>query len=144
MYSALLLECELPGRWLEKRTAYREKWIEFINQYGSRGDEEFTDGAFKRSAIFDGIDDAVGTLAIRMPLLRVGKVRLGNFLSSNTAINNGNEPPWLSHAMCDVKMRLIESTVSLLVVDEVKQRSCWNVPQIRIKMSSSIRSSVTM
>jgi hypothetical protein len=52
MYSALLLECELPGRWLEKRTAYREKWIEFINQYGSRGDEEFTDGAFKRSAIF--------------------------------------------------------------------------------------------
>jgi hypothetical protein len=144
MYSALLLECELPGRWLEKRTAYREKWIEFINQYGSRGDEEFTDGAFKRSAIFDGIDDAVGTLAIRMPLLRVGKVRLGNFLSSNTAINNGNEPPWLSHAMCDVKMRLIESTVSLLVVDEVKQRSCWNVPQIRIQMSSSIRSSVTM
>ena len=60
MYSALLLECELPGRWLEKRTAYREKWIEFINQYGLRGDAEFTDGAIKRSAIFDGIDDAVG------------------------------------------------------------------------------------
>ena len=143
MYSALLLECELPGRWLQKRTAYREKWIEFINQYGSRGDAEFTDGAIKRSASFDGIDDAVGTLAIRMPLLRVGKVCLGKCLPSNTAINNGNEPPWLSHNIRDVKMWLIESTMSLLVVDEVKQRSCWNVPQIRIKMSSSIRS-VTM
>ena len=124
--------------------AYREKWIEFINQYGSRGDAELTDGAIKRSASFDGIDDAVGTLAIRMPLLRVDKVCPGKCLPSNTAINNGNEPPWLSHAMRDVKMWLIESTVSLLVVDQVKQRSCWNVPQIRIKNSSSIRSSVMM
>ena len=33
-------------------------------------------------------------------------------------INRGDEPPRLSHAMRDVKMRLIESTMSLLVVDE--------------------------
>ena len=97
-----------------------EKWIEFINKYGLREDAEFTDCAIKRSAIFDGIDDAVGMLAIRMPLLRVGKVRLGKCPPSNTAMNNGNEPPWLSHAMHDVKMRLIESTMSLLVVNEVK------------------------
>ena len=86
-YSALLLECEL----VTVRTSSqvdgsksirlaREKWIDFLNQYMLRGeDAEFTDGAIKRSVIVDDLDDAVGTPAhIRLPLLRVGKVHLGN------------------------------------------------------------------
>ena len=57
-YSALLLECELVTVRTSKvdgsksiRLA-REKWIEFLNQYGLRGeDAEFTDGAIKRCVI---------------------------------------------------------------------------------------------
>ena len=116
----------------------REKWIEFINQYGLRGDAEFTGGAIKCSAIFDGIDDAVGMLAIRMPLLRVGKVRLGKCPPSNTAINNGNEPPRQSHAIRDVKMRLIESTMSLLVVDEAKQEDVSAVDQWVLMLENTV------
>ncbi len=84
-------------------------------------DAEYTDGQINHSVIFDHHDDAVaeGMFTRRMPLLRVGKVCPGKSPPSNTAINRGDEPPQLSHAMRDVKMRLIKSTMSLLVVNEV-------------------------
>jgi len=124
----LLLECELvsvrTSRDGSKTVRFaREKWIDLLN-HGLRGvDAEYTDGQINHSAIFDHHDDAVaeGMFTRRMPLLRVGKVRPGKSPPSNTAINRGDEPPRLSHAMRDVKMRLIESTTSLLVVDEAEQ-----------------------
>ncbi len=136
-YSALLLECELVSIHTSRVDRSknirldREKWIDFLNQYGLREeDAEFTDGAIKSSVIFDDLDDAVGmSTHIRLPLLRVGKVRLGKSPPSNTAINSDNEPPRLSHAMCDVKMRLIESTMSLLVIDEAKREDVSAVEQ---------------
>ncbi len=96
-------------------------------------DAEYTDGQINHSAIFDHDDDAVaeGMFTQRMPLLRVGKVCLGKSppSTSSTAINRGDEPPRLSHAMRDVKMRLIESTMSLLVVDEAEREDVSAVEQ---------------
>ncbi len=50
----------------------------------------------------------VHSTATRMPLLRVGKVRTGKCPPSNTAINSGDEPPRLTHAMRAVKMQFID------------------------------------
>ena len=137
IYSALLLECELVSVRTSRdgsktvRLA-REKWIDLLNRHGLRGvDAEYTDGQINHSAIFDHHDDAVaeGMFTRRMPLLRVGKVRPGKSPPSNTAINRGDEPPRLSHAMRDVKMRLIESTMSLLVVNEAEREDVSAVEQ---------------
>jgi len=137
IYSALLLECELVSVRTSRdgsKTVQlaREKWIDLLNQHGLRGvDAEYTDGQINHSAIFDHRDDAVaeGMFTRRMPLHRVGKVRLGKSPPSNTAINRGDEPPRLSHAMRDVKMRLIESTTSLLVVNEAEREDVSAVEQ---------------
>lgn len=137
IYSALLLKCDLVSIRTSRdgsksvRLA-REKLIEFINQYGLRGDAEYTDGQINHSAIFDHHDDAVaeGTFTRRMPLLRVGKVRPGKSPPSNTAINRGDEPPRITHAMRDVKMMLAEATMSLmLIVDEAKREDVSAVEQ---------------
>jgi len=128
IYSTLLLECELVSIRTNREDGTksvrlaRDKWIVFLNRCGLRGeDAEFTDGRINHSAIFDGHDHPEGTFTLRMPLLRVGKVHPGKSPPSNTAINNDYEPPRISHAMRDVKMRLIESTMSLLVVDAAKR-----------------------
>ena len=90
--------------------------MNLINEYRLRDDAEYTDGQINHSAIFDHHDDAVakGTFTRRMPLLRVGKVRPGKSPPSNTAINRGDEPPRISHAMRDAKMMLAEATISFL------------------------------
>ncbi len=73
---------------------------------------------------------AEGTFTRRMPLLRVGKVRRGKSPPSNTAINRGDEPPRISHAMRYVKMNLIECTMSLmLVVDDARREDVSAVEQ---------------
>jgi hypothetical protein len=131
IYSTLLLECELVSirirtNWEDGtkcvRLLAREKWIVFLNRCRLRGDNaEFTNGKINHSAIFDDHNDSEGKFTLsRMPLLHIGKVRLGKCPPSNTAINNDHQPPRISHAMRNVKMRLIESTMSLLVVDEAK------------------------
>jgi hypothetical protein len=136
IYSALLLRCDL----VEIRTSRdgsksvrlaREKWMNLINEYRLRDDAEYTDGQINHSAIFDHHDDAVakGTFTRRMPLLRVGKVRPGKSPPSNTAINRGDEPPRISHAMRDAKMMLAEATIwpsqtiSLVLVERF-DKSC--------------------
>ncbi len=70
-----------------------KKWIAFLDRYGLRGDAEFNDSKIYHSAIFDDHDDDAGTYMARMPLLSVGKVRTRKCPPSNTAINNGDEPP---------------------------------------------------
>ena len=137
IYSTLLLKCDL----VEIRTSRdgsksirlaREKWIGFINQYhGLQGDAEYTDGGIKRGAIFDDLDGAAAAGMIpKFPLLCVGKVRPGKSPPSNTAINRGDEPPRISHTMRDVKMNLIECTMSLmLVVDDAKREDVSAVEQ---------------
>jgi len=114
IYSALLLVCELVSVRTSRdgsktvRLA-REKWIDLLNRHGLREvDAEYTDGQINHIAIFDHHDDVVaeGMFTRRMPLLRVGKVRPGKSPPSNTAINRGNEPPRLSHAMRDVKTQI--------------------------------------
>ena len=62
-----------------------------------------------------------------MPLLRVGKVRPGKCPPSNMAINSGDEPPRVTHAMRAVKMKFIEATIRLLVVDEAKHEDVFAV-----------------
>jgi hypothetical protein len=64
-----------------------------------------------------------------MPLLRVGKVCPGNSPPSNTAINSGIEPPRLTHAMREEKMKFIKATMSLLVIDEAKRKNLSAVEQ---------------
>jgi len=92
-------------------------------------DAEFTDGKINHSAIFDDHDDSAGTCTVRMPLLRVGKVRPGKSPPSNTSINSGDQPPRISHAMRDVKMRLIKATMNLIVVDQAKREDVSAVEQ---------------
>jgi hypothetical protein len=82
-----------------------------------------------------------------MPLLRVGKVRPENGPPSNTAINSGIEPPRLTHAMWEVKMKFIKATIRLLVIHEAKQEDVFAVewwvlmPQntVTVNMSGSKR-----
>ncbi len=59
--------------------------------------------------------------------LRVGKVRPGNSPPTNTAINSGIEPPRLTHAMREAKMKFIKATMRLLVIDEAKQEDVFAV-----------------
>ena len=92
-------------------------------------DAEFTDGKINHSTIFDDRDDSAGTCTVRMPLLRVGKVRPGKSPPWNTAINSGDQPPRISHAMRDVKMRLIKATMNLIVVDQAKREDVSAVEQ---------------
>ena len=89
-------------------------------------------------AAADDHDDSGGKFTLRMPFLHVGKVRSGKSPPMNMAINIGDEPPWLSHAMCDVKMRLIESTMSLLVVDEAKQEDGSAVKQWLLMLQKTV------
>ncbi len=98
-----------------------------MDRYGLQGGAEFTDGKIYHSAIFDDHDDDAGTYTARMSLLHVSKVRMGKCPHSNTAINSGNEPPRLTHAMQAVKF--IEATMRLLVVDEAKQKDVVAVKQ---------------
>ncbi len=43
--------------------------------------------------IFEDQQQDVGVCTRRLPLLLVGKVRLGESRPSNTAVNRGDEPP---------------------------------------------------
>ena len=87
------------------------------------GDAEYTDGQINHSAFFGHHDNAVaeGTLTQRMPLLCIGKVHSGKSPPSNTAINRGDEPPRITHAMRNVKMRLVEATMSLWCLSLMRQ-----------------------
>jgi hypothetical protein len=78
-----------------------------------------TDGKIFHAAMFGDNQCDPGTYT-RMPLLRVGKVHPRKCPPSNTAINSGDEPPRVTHAMRAVKMKFIEATIRLLVVDEAK------------------------
>ena len=98
----------------------QKNWIAFLDRCGLWGDAEVTNGKIYHRAIFEDQDDG-GAYTARMPLLRVGKVRPGNSPPSNTAINSGIEPPRLTHAMREAKMKLIKATMRLLVIDEAKQ-----------------------
>jgi hypothetical protein len=136
IYSTLLLECELVSIRTNREDGTksvrlaRDKWIVFLNRCGLRGeDAEFTDGKINHSTIFDDRDDSAGTCTVRMPLLRVGKVRPGKSPPWNTAINSGDQPPRISHAMRDVKMRLIKATMNLIVVDQAKREDVSAVEQ---------------
>jgi hypothetical protein len=112
----------------------RTKWIAILERYelrgvnGKGGCAEFTDGKIFHAAVFGDNQCDPGTYT-RMPLLRVGKVRLGKCPPSNTAINSGDEPPQVTHAMRAVKMKFIEATIRLLVVDEAKHEDVFAVEQ---------------
>jgi hypothetical protein len=141
-YSALLLECQLVN--IQTNTADgsrtvqldRKKWIAFLEMYELHGDAngkggcvEFTDGKISHAAIFEDNQYDPGAYTARMPLLRMRIVRRGKCPPSNTAINSGDEPLQQTHAMQEVKMTLIEATMSLLVVDETKQEDVLAVEQ---------------
>jgi hypothetical protein len=113
----------------------RTKWIAFLERYALRGANrkggcsEVTDGFIVHAAVFgDNNQCDPGTYkATKMALLRVGKVRPGKCPPSNTPINSGDEPPRVTHAMRAVKMKFIEATIRLLVVDEAKHEDVFAV-----------------
>jgi hypothetical protein len=112
----------------------RTKWIAFLDRYelrganGKGGCSEVTDGFIVHAAVFGDNQCDPGTYkATKMALLRVGKVRPGKCPPSNTAINSGDEPPRVTHAMQAVKMKFIEATIRLLVVDEAKHEDVFAV-----------------
>ena len=59
---------------------------------------ELTDARIKRAALFDegGVDN---TKSCKLQVRRVGKAHTGKPPPSNTAINNGEEPPQMTRAM---------------------------------------------
>jgi hypothetical protein len=141
-YSALLLVCQLVNIWTNTADGSRtvqldgKKWIAFLERYelvgdanGKGGCAEFTDGKISHAAIFEDNQYDPGAYTARMPLLRMGKVCQGKCPPSNTAINSGDEPPQLTHAMREVKITFIEATMSLLVVDKTKQEDVSAVEQ---------------
>jgi len=97
----------------------RTKWIAFLERHelhganGKGGCAEFTDGKIFHAAMFGDNQCDPGTYTARMPLLRVGKVRPGKCPPSNMAINSGDEPPRVTHAMRAVKIKFIEATIRL-------------------------------
>jgi hypothetical protein len=112
----------------------RTKWIAFLERYelrganGKGGCSEVTDGFIVHAAVFgDNQCDPCTYKATKMALLCVGKVRPGKCPPSNTAINSGDEPPRVTHAMRAVKMKFIEATIRLLVVDDVKHEDVFAV-----------------
>ena len=139
-YSSLLLECQLvrirknPADGSRQVMFDRTKWIAFLERYelhganGKGGCSEVTDGFIVHAAVFGDNQCDPGTYkATKMALLRVGKVRPGKCPPSNTAINSGDEPPRVTHAMRAVKMKFIEATIRLLVVDEAKHEDVFAV-----------------
>ena len=153
-YSSLLLECQLvrirknPADGSRQVMFDRTKWIAFLERYelrgvnGKGGCAELTDGKIFHAAMFGDNQCDPGTYT-RMPLLRVGKVRPENGPPSNTAINSGIEPPRLTHAMWEVKMKFIKATIRLLVIHEAKQEDVFAVkrwvlmPQNTVTVSTS-------
>ena len=143
-YSALLLECKLVQTRAnlvdDSRNVRfdRKNWIAFLDRYGLRGDAEVTDGQIYHRAIFEDQDDG-GAYTTRMPLLRVGKVRPGNSPPSNTAINSGIEPPRLTHAIREAKMKFIKATMRLLVIDEAKQEDVFAVERWELMPQNTLQ-----
>ena len=143
-YSALLLECKLVQTRAnlvdDSRNVRfdRKNWIAFLDRYGLRGDAEVTDGKIYHRAIFEDRDDG-GAYTARMPLLRVGKVRPGNSPPSNTAINSCIEPPRLTHAMREAKMKFIKATMRLLVIDEAKQEDVFAVERWELMPQNTLQ-----
>ncbi len=78
-----------------------------------------------------------------MPLLWVGKDCPGKFPHSNTAINSGDKPLQLTLAMQEVKMKFIEATMRLLVVDETKQEDVLAVKHWIVMATRTVNTSVT-
>ncbi len=62
-------------------------------------------------------------------MIRIGRNESGKPPPSNTAINNGEEPPQMARAMREVKDRLREATMSLLDGDETKKNDVLAVEQ---------------
>jgi hypothetical protein len=135
IYSALLLECKLVKIKQNVAMLDRKQWDVFQTSFGLRGDTygcggcmELTDARIKHAAIFEEgeVDNSVSSW---LSVLRVGRVKSGKPPPSNTAINNGEEPPRMTRAMREVKDCLREATMSLLDGDEAKKNDVLAVEQ---------------
>ena len=84
-------------------------WRSYFGEF-SPSCAELTDGKLYHRAIFDDTrqdQDDPSTDTARMSQLHVGKVHSGKFPPSNTAINSGDKPLQITHAMQEVKINLI-------------------------------------
>jgi hypothetical protein len=131
-YSKLLLECKLirVRRNRDGSTTIlveKDQWNYFLvnnnlrgDAYGRGGSAELTDGKINMAAmkrLTGGGGDIKQNHFKKMFLLRVGKICPGTSPPSNTAINNGSEPPRMNHDMRRAKKKLIQAVSQLCLVD---------------------------
>ena len=112
-----------------------KQWDVFQTSTGLRGDSygrggcmELTNARIKHAALFER-GEVDNTTVSKLDVLRIGRVKSGKPPPSNTAINNGEEPPRMTRAMREVKDCLREATMSLLDGDEAKKNDVLAVEQ---------------
>ena len=142
IYSALLLKCKVVKIKGNVAMLDNKQWDVFQTSTGLRGDSygrggcmELTNARIEHAALFERGEDENTTVS-KLDVIRISRVESGKPPPSNTAINNGVEPPQMARAMREVKDCLREATMSLSDGHETKKNDVLDVEQWLIMKTS--------